>query len=277
MTHGATRGTNAAELAAHPPRRRGIAAMEAEGWPPEPDVEWRFRSSSDSDCVLGDAPAALADDSDADADVRLGAATAGRRLDLGAADETQRLGVPADADTDGGDGPGGVALGVGVDTDTDHDGGGLGGVGADSDLENPGGEGGTGLPGTQPGTAGAWLRGPWRPGQGGLPPVAQTLVTRVLVALQRLPRPCLQAVVDALATARHHTQSLVVRAASALIGLAPSRIWRTFCAVRGNGWSPVPGASDALQATARYAAASDVTAEAVMLTLVRTALGVGSA
>ena len=148
MTHGATRGTNAAELAAHPPRRRGIAAMEAEGWPPEPDVEWRFRSSSDSDCVLGDAPAALADDSDADADVRLGAATAGRRLDLGAADETQRLGVPADADTDGGDGPGGVALGVGVDTDTDHDGGGLGGVGADSDLENPGGEGGTGLPGT---------------------------------------------------------------------------------------------------------------------------------
>ena len=231
--------------------------MEAEGWPPEPDVEWRFRSSSDSDCVLGDAPAALSDDSDADSDVRLGAATAWRRLDVGAADETQRLGVPADADTDGGDGPGGVALGVGVpaDMDTDHDGGGLGGValrvGADSDLENPGGEGGTGLPGTQPGAAGAWLQGPWHPGQGVLPPVAQTLVTRVLVALQRLPRPCLQAVVDALATARHQTQSLAVRAASALIGWAPSRIWRTFCAVRANGWSPVPGASDALEATAR--------------------------
>ena len=167
--------------------------------------------------MLGDALVALADADVGWAPRRPGATTAGRRLDLGAADETQHMGVLADSDTDGGDGPGGVALGVGVlaDMDTDHDGGGLGGVtlpvGVDSDLENPGSEGGTGLPGTQPGAAGAWLRGPWHPGQGGLPPVAQTLVTRVLVALQRLPRPCLQAVVDARAnhapTHRHATQS----------------------------------------------------------------------
>ena len=288
---GAPRGTCAAKLVARPPRRRGIAAMEAEGCQPEPDddVEWKFRSSSDSDVVLGSSsdsdvvlggtPAVPADGSDsgtATPDVRPGA------VRPGAADETPRLGMPADADTDDSDGPGGVALGVVVPagTDTDHDGGGPAGpggvtlcVGAESDPENPGGKGGEG--GTGP--RGTWLRQPWRPGQGGLPPVAQMLITRVLVALTRLPRPCLQAVVDALATAPSATYSLALRAAAALVGWAPSRIWRTFRSVRGNGWSPVPGASNAPEATARNAAAADVTAEAVMLTLVRTALGVGAA
>ena len=189
---GAPRGRCAAEHAARPPRRRGIAAMEVEGWPLLPDVEWKFRSSSDSDVVLGDPLAAPApadsSDSDADADVRLGAATPDVRL--GVED------VPADADTDDSDDPGGVALGVHVlaDTDTDHDSG-EGGValcvGADSDLENPGGEGGMGAHSAQPG-AGAWLGRPSRPGQGALPPEAHMLVTKVYVALQRLPRPCLQ-------------------------------------------------------------------------------------
>ena len=236
--------------------------MDAEGWPPEPDVEWKFRSSSDSDAVLGSAPA-----------VRVATAPElwldGRP---GAADETLRLGVPAD-------------------TDTDHDGAALGGValpiGADSDPEDPGGRGGTGPRGTQPGAAepgtappgaGAWLRGPWRPGQGGLPPVAQMLVARVLVALRRLPRPCLQTVVGTLAAGQRSTEAWALRAASALVGWAPSRIWRTFDAVRANGWSPMPGpGGDAQEATARNAAATDVTAEAVMLTLVRTALAVGAA
>jgi hypothetical protein len=246
--------------------------MEVEDWPLQSDVEWKFRSSSDSDVVLGDPLAAPADSSDADADAR-----------LGAADETLRLAVPPDADTDDSDDPGGVALGVDVpaDTDTDHDGDVPGGValcfGADSDPENPGGEGGTGPHGTQPGAAGAWLWRPWRPGQGGLPPEAQMLVTRVFVALRSLPRSCLQAVVDTLASAQYATQSLAVRAACALLGLAPTRIWRTYASIRRNGWSPVPGASDAPEAMARNAAAADVTAEAVMLTLVRTAVGVGAA
>ena len=180
---GAPRGTCAAKLVARPPRRRGIAAMEAEGCQPEPDddVEWKFLSSSDSDVVLGSSsdsdvvlggtPAVPADGSDsgtATPDVRPGA------VRPGAADETPRLGMPADADTDDSDGPGGVALGVVVpaDTDTDHDGGGPAGpggvtlcVGAESDPENPGGKGGEG--GTGP--RGTWLRQPWRPGQGGLP------------------------------------------------------------------------------------------------------------
>jgi hypothetical protein len=283
---GAPHGVCAAELAARPPRRRGIAAMEAEGWPPEPDVEsdveseWNFLSSSDSDVELGPP-----DGSNADMNVWLGAATPDARL--GAADETLRLGVPADADTDDGDGPGGVALGVvfPADTDTDHDGGGVGGgalcFGPDSDLENPGGEGCKGPRGTQPGAAepgaGAWLRGPLRPGRGVLPPVAQMLVLRVLVTLQSLQRPCLQALAHALSLVRHTTQPLALRAASALLGLAPSRIWRMYRSVQGNGWSLVPGASDAPEAAARNAAAADITAEAVMLTLVRTALAVGAA
>jgi hypothetical protein len=103
------------------------------------------------------------------------------------------------------------------------------------------------------------------------------LVTRVFVALRSLPRSCLQAVVDTLASAQYATQSLAVRAACALLGLAPTRIWRTYASIRRNGWSPVPGASDAPEAMARNAAAADVTAEAVMLTLVRTAVGVGAA
>ena len=76
--------------------------MEVEYWALHSDVEWKFRSSSDSDVVLGDPLAAPADSSDADADAR-----------LGAADETLRLAVPPDADTDDSDDhdatrPGGV-------------------------------------------------------------------------------------------------------------------------------------------------------------------------
>ena len=161
---GAPRGKCAAEHAARPPRCRGIAAMEVEDWPLQSDVEWKFRSSSDSDVVLGDPLAAPADRCDADADAR-----------LGAADETLRLAVPPDADTDDSDDPGGVALGVDVpaDTDTDHDGDVPGGValcfGADSDPENPGGEGGTGRTAHSLALRGRGCGGPGDPGKAGCP------------------------------------------------------------------------------------------------------------
>jgi hypothetical protein len=115
--------------------------------------------------------------------------------------------------------------------------------------------------------------GDWVSRQNPLGEQAQVVALNVVVALRRLPSHLVTTIIESLGATMKVSTPRFVQAASELLGVSASRLWRTLSKVSHNGqWAPLPTlrGMDALAADPAQIAAD--LSRNVMLTLTRAAL-----
>lgn len=125
---------------------------------------------------------------------------------------------------------------------------------------------------TQDGWRPGWDSGPWLRSWRSWPAMVMVVVANVSLSLQRLPSEIL-AVMNA---AMHHTfqhTSPILRAASGLLHLGPSSIWRAVQALKNKCWRPLGSESDS-QLVLEADGDSDRDEVAILQRLTRVVLGV---